>query len=85
MTIYVNYAPGEVFRAEAHQILRKELELLGGRYVTRAEIFETLDLVACGEVQPMVRDIRPMAETEALHEQLEQGAVTGRAALLIGS
>jgi hypothetical protein len=31
----------------------------------------------------MVRDIRPMAE--ALHERVEQGAVTGRAALLIGS
>ncbi len=33
----------------------------------------------------MVRDIRQMAETEALHERVEQGAVTGRAALLIGS
>jgi hypothetical protein len=42
--------PGPVFRADAHQMLRKELELLGGRCVTRAEIFETLDLVACGEV-----------------------------------
>jgi len=83
MTIYVIYTPGQVFRASAHQMLRKELELLGGRYVTRAEIFETLDLVACGEGQPMVRDIRQMAE--ALRERVEQGAVTGRAALLIGS
>ena len=83
MTIYVIYAPGEVFRAEAHQMLRKELELLGGRYVTRAEIFETLDLVAGAEVSPVVRDIRPMAE--ALPERVEQGAVTVRAALLIGS
>jgi len=49
MTIYVIYTPGQVFRADAHQMLRKEIELLGGRYVTRAEIFETLDLVACGE------------------------------------
>jgi hypothetical protein len=50
MTIYVNYAPGEVFRAEAHQMLQKEIELLGGCYVTRAEIFEPPDLVACGDV-----------------------------------
>ncbi len=50
MTIYGFYTPGQVFQADAHQMLRKELELLGGRYVTRAEIFETLDLVACEEV-----------------------------------
>ena len=75
---------GQVFRADALQMLRKELDLLGSRYVTRAEIFETLDLVARGEVWPMVTDIRPMAEAEALHERVEQGAVTGRAALLIG-
>lgn len=31
----------------------------------------------------MVRDIRTM--TEASHERVEQGAVTGRAALLIGA
>jgi propanol-preferring alcohol dehydrogenase len=75
---------GQVFRADALQMLRKELDLLGSRYVTRAEIFETLDLVARGEVWPMVTDIRPMAEAEALHERIEQGAVTGRAAVLIG-
>ncbi len=31
----------------------------------------------------MVRDIRPMVE--ALHARVEQGVVTGHAALLIGS
>ncbi len=50
MTMYIIYAPGRIFRADAHQTLRKELERLGGRYITRAEIVETLDLVACGEV-----------------------------------
>jgi propanol-preferring alcohol dehydrogenase len=75
---------GQVFRADARQMLLKELDLLGSRYVTRADIFDTLDLVARGEVWPMVTDIRPMAEAEALHERVEQGAVVGRAALLIG-
>jgi len=74
---------GQVFRADALQMLRKELDLLGSRYVTRAEIMETLDLVARGEVWPMVSEIRPMVEAEALHERLERGAVVGRAALLI--
>lgn len=75
---------GQVFRVDARQMLRKELDLLGSRYVTRSEIIETLELVARGEVWPMVTDIRPMAEAEALHERIEKGAVIGRAALLIG-
>ncbi len=64
-------------------MLRKELVLLGRDYVTRPEIFETFDLDARRQVWPMVTDTRLMAE--ALREQIEQGAVTGRAALLIGS
>jgi propanol-preferring alcohol dehydrogenase len=74
---------GKVFQVDAMHLLRKELDVLGSRYVTRAEVFETLDLVARREVWPMVTDIRPMAEAEALHEQVEKGAVIGRAALLI--
>ena len=75
---------GQVFRADAQQMLRKELDLLGSRYVTRSEVIATLDLVARRELWPVVTDIRPMAEAEALHERVERGAVVGRAALLIG-
>ncbi len=75
---------GKTFSVDAMELLRKELDVLGSRYVTRSEVLDTLDLVARGEVWPMVTDIRPMAEAEALHERVERGAVTGRAALLIG-
>ena len=74
---------GQVFRASSLDMLLKEQDLLGSRYVTRVEVLETLDLVARGEVWPIVTDIRPLAEAEALHERLERGAITGRAALLI--
>ena len=75
---------GEKFQADAHAMLLKEQDLLGSRYVTRSEILDALDLVARGDIWPMVTDIRPLEEAEALHERLENGAVTGRAALLIG-
>jgi D-arabinose 1-dehydrogenase-like Zn-dependent alcohol dehydrogenase len=74
---------GQPFRASAMDMLLKEQDLLGSRYVTRTEILETLDLVARREVWPIVTEIRPLAEAEALHERLERGQVTGRAALLI--
>jgi len=74
---------GQPFRVSARELLAKEQEILGSRYVTRSEILETLELVARGEVWPIVTEIRPLAEAEALHERVERGQVTGRAALLI--
>lgn len=74
---------GKPFQASALELLLKEQELLGSRYVTRREILETFDLVARGEVRPLVTDIRPLAEAEALHERVERGEVIGRAALRI--
>jgi len=65
------------------EMLLKEQDLLGSRYVARSEILETLDLVARREVWPIVTEIRPLEEAEALHERVERGLVTGRAALLI--
>ena len=71
------------FEVPSRELLLKEQDVLGSRYVTRSEILETLDLVARGEVWPLVTEIRPLEEAEALHARLEQGKVTGRAALLI--
>jgi D-arabinose 1-dehydrogenase-like Zn-dependent alcohol dehydrogenase len=44
----------------------------------------SLELVARGEIRPLVTDIRPLEQAEALHEAVEKGEVTGRAALTIG-
>jgi len=74
---------GQPFTASARDMLNKEQDLLGSRYVTRTEILAVLDLVARGEVWPLVTDVRPLAEAEAVHERVERGAVTGRAALRV--
>lgn len=71
------------FEVPSRELLLKEQDVLGSRYVTRSEILETLELVARGEVWPIVTEIRPLEEAEALHERVERGQVTGRAALLI--
>jgi D-arabinose 1-dehydrogenase-like Zn-dependent alcohol dehydrogenase len=75
---------GQPFQLAARDLLLKEQEILGSRYGTRREILETFDLVARGEVWPLVTEIRPLAEAEAVHERVERGEVTGRAALMIG-
>src|SRR3990170_4591310 len=75
---------GKTFQASSLEIMLGEQDLLGSRYVTRTDILETLDIVARGEVWPLVSDVRPLAQAEALHERLGRGGVTGRAALLVG-
>jgi propanol-preferring alcohol dehydrogenase len=64
-------------------LLSKELMVMGSRYATRQEVIDALDLVARGDVWPLVTDIRPMAEAEALHQSVEKGEITGRAAIRI--
>jgi len=76
---------GENFSALAHTMLEKELILMGSRYATRQEVIESLELCARGEVWPLVTETADMAGAEALHERVEQGLVTGRAAILIAT
>jgi propanol-preferring alcohol dehydrogenase len=74
---------GKPFSVSSHDMLLKEQELLGSRYVTRSEIVETLELVARSEVWPIVTEIRRLEEAEGVHEKVERGEMIGRAALLI--
>ena len=74
---------GEPFQADSRAMLGKELELLGSRYATKGEVQESLELVARGDVWPLVTEVRPMAEAEQLHARVEEGLVIGRAAIRI--
>jgi len=74
---------GKPFQALAADLLNKEQDLLGSRYVTRAEVLESLELVARGEVFPLVTVLRPLAEADAVHELVERGDVIGRAVLQV--
>jgi D-arabinose 1-dehydrogenase-like Zn-dependent alcohol dehydrogenase len=76
---------GKPFTALANDMLNKEQDILGSRYVTRGEVISSLDLVARGEVFPLVTVVRPLEEAEAVHDLVERGEVTGRAALRVAS
>jgi propanol-preferring alcohol dehydrogenase len=74
---------GQEVRASARHLLDCEAMVMGSRYATKQEVIDSLELVARGEVWPMVTDVRPMREAETLHQKVEKGGVTGRAAILI--
>ena len=66
-------------------MVTKELELLGSRYCSKQEIKESLDLVARGDVWPVVTETYSfnVEEVEKVHERLEIAAVTGRAVIVM--
>jgi propanol-preferring alcohol dehydrogenase len=74
---------GEPFKARPGAMLRNELEIMGSRYATRQEVLDSLDLVARGEVWPLVTEKVPLAQAEAIHQRLDKGEITGRAALVM--
>ena len=76
---------GMPFQANPKAMLEKELELIGSRYATKQEVTEALELVARGDIWPLVTDIRRMEEAEELHESLEKGDIIGRAAIRVAN
>ena len=70
------------FMAPAQQMLAKELELLGSRYCSRQQVIESLEICARGDVWPLVTETYSLEEAEVVHQRLDQGLVTGRAAIV---
>lgn len=59
----------------------KNLTILGSTMGPRAALPRIFDLVARGEVRPVVDRVMPMSEVRAAHQLLEDGAVLGKLVL----
>ena len=70
------------FMAPAQQMLAKEFELLGSRYCSRQHVIESLEICTRGDVWPLVTETYSLEEAEVVHQRLDQGLVTGRAAIV---
>ena len=64
-------------------LLKIEREVMGSKYATRKEVYDALELVARGEIWPIVSEVVPLEEVERLHQRLERGLITGRAAISV--
>ncbi|MEK6710320.1 MAG: zinc-binding dehydrogenase [Nitrospinota bacterium] len=66
-------------------MLQKELELIGSRTSTKQEKYDALSLVARGEIWPLVTETYRFepGQIELVHDRLEKGLITGRAAILM--
>jgi propanol-preferring alcohol dehydrogenase len=72
------------FTVDPGRMLQEMLEIHGSRYVTLAEIQQTLELLRQRRIRAVVSRTFPLEGAEEAHELLRKNALVGRAALLLG-
>jgi D-arabinose 1-dehydrogenase-like Zn-dependent alcohol dehydrogenase len=86
--VIVGSRPRAVFGVDASFVvdpghtLQNMLEIHGSRYVTLAEIQQTLELLRQGRIRAIVSRTFPLEGAEEAHALLRKNALVGRAALL---
>ena len=73
---------GENFVSNSNQMLQKELEFIGSKYCSKEEVIESLNLFARGLINPVISKISNFEGAEALHKEIENGQIIGRAGLI---
>jgi alcohol dehydrogenase/propanol-preferring alcohol dehydrogenase len=71
------------FRVDPAIVLYGGLEIHGSRYVSMAELAQTLEIVRQGGLRPIVTRTFPLEGAEEALRLVEAGRVVGRAALLL--
>jgi D-arabinose 1-dehydrogenase-like Zn-dependent alcohol dehydrogenase len=69
------------FPVAPRELVFREIDLLGSRYASRAELMEAAALVAAGQIRPMVSQVVPPNRINEVHQALRQGTLLGRGAL----
>jgi len=72
-----------VFPVDASHALNYMLEIHGSRYVTLAELQQTLELLRQRRIRAVVTRTFPLEGAEEAHALLRQNAIVGRAALVL--
>jgi D-arabinose 1-dehydrogenase-like Zn-dependent alcohol dehydrogenase len=77
----VGYAPKEQVQVPTLRWVLGELELVGSRYASRADLAQAALLVERGAVRPIVGLVRPLEDVNQVFEALVAGDLVGRAVL----
>ena len=76
--VFVGYVPEIAMSLPPHYAVRNELEIMGSRANTKQDLQDTMNLVAAGQIRPIVDRVFPLADVEQAFEALRQGASIGR-------
>ena len=70
------------FRVDPGLVLNRMLEIHGSRYVSLAELAQTLEILRQKRIKAIVTRTFPLEGAEEAHQLLRQNALVGRAALI---
>jgi alcohol dehydrogenase, propanol-preferring len=73
------------FQVVPRRMVVDELEVLGSRYCSRAEVLTAARLVQEGRIRPVVSQAVPLENVETLHAMLREGRLFGRGAVVFAA
>ncbi|MBT3820879.1 MAG: zinc-binding dehydrogenase [Nitrospinaceae bacterium] len=71
------------FQFNPREMLRNEKQIMGSRFATKQEVIDSLDLVARGDIWPLVTETFSLEQVDQAHEHLEKGSIMGRAGIVM--
>jgi len=66
---------------ESRELVFRELTLIGSRYASRVQVVEAAELVASGQVEPIIGEVVGPDAVLELHQQIRSRRLIGRGAL----
>ena len=81
--ILVGYAPDQPFALDTMAMHYNEYEIIGCRFVTKAELLDLIQLVETGQIKPVVTQTFPFDQVNAALETLKAGKNIGRIVLVL--
>jgi D-arabinose 1-dehydrogenase-like Zn-dependent alcohol dehydrogenase len=81
--ILVGYAPEHPFALNSMMMHYNEYEIIGCRFVTKAELLELIHLVENGKIKPVVTRTFPFEQANVALQTLKEGNSLGRIVLVL--
>jgi propanol-preferring alcohol dehydrogenase len=79
--VVVGYTPTSALTVPTPRLVLDEVDYVGSRYAHRDDLTKAVSLVERGLVSTVVGMVRPLAAVNEVFDELEAGAVVGRAVL----
>ena len=76
--ILIGQLTGDFVPFNPAQLFLRNQSMLSVHSTTRAQLEDTLALIARGSIRPVISGIHPLSEIRQVHERLEKGGVPGR-------
>lgn len=80
--VIVGAHTGNEWMINPGDLYRNEWEILGSRNVSVAELRTVVDLVASGQIRPVIAGTYGLEDVELLHDRVRSGVVVGRDVLV---